>query len=675
MEPPPLCSGIGLPQWRQRQGQGTNKRPPVQFIVVVPVLFGLAVGGFLFISIPFTEKFSSTIEKVQKQIKNRGTTCECQPNLLNNNFQGDLLNRQDLVRMAQDAKERVMEKIREDYGNYTEPIFVGPGKSFSPMSQQSEDQLKRKLMIKVLEMQVNVQREKDHERTTCNCGDANTSTSAPGRRPYYAKYVWATGGHSSAAGHGNLYNESYTAHLTRDASIVFDAIGIEFEGRNYAMGNTQSGSEVSMCWQQIFGTDVDFIAWDFALTDLRYHERLFHFGYRAALSPGRPSLLAVRIGYGSHQGWQNVLQLMDQIGMSVFVGTVESYELRRAGVPNSEGLTRAELEVLPYYLRNLVCGEQFEHGDPFCWEAKYTKGACAARPYQTAWHPGFKSHAMDGHALGLFLVDSLINALIDLSQNEIADPLVLLDILRKQDQSTQEKLLIAELPVPFSAIYLPLDNAPLDPSLDLEVFWRGPSLCRTARLPAQSRFLGYTTNTTKIGSIAVQGFEEYESAIPMNNSISADAAKDGFMVLTYYHRDFARAPCDVILTPDYKDFFLAHYNNSRVKLSFPNKMESLAYGYSPSKYKGLLVIIFSQCEYNQCVQGDLRPDDFVARKFVMTVNGEEVTALTSAGFDAFILKGNGGFYWQAQPKDGTFVVTFQVLVEGGFVRLSSIILF
>ena len=48
----------------------------------------------------------------------------------------------------------------------------------------------------------------------------------------YVPFIWATGGHSSAAGHGNLYNESYTAVMERGVVDVFDAVGIEFIGRN-----------------------------------------------------------------------------------------------------------------------------------------------------------------------------------------------------------------------------------------------------------------------------------------------------------------------------------------------------------------------------------------------------------------------------------------------------------
>ena len=45
-------------------------------------------------------------------------------------------------------------------------------------------------------------------------------------------YIWATGGHSASAGHGNLYNESYTAFMERDVKDIFGSIGIDFHGRH-----------------------------------------------------------------------------------------------------------------------------------------------------------------------------------------------------------------------------------------------------------------------------------------------------------------------------------------------------------------------------------------------------------------------------------------------------------
>ena len=68
--------------------------------------------------------------------------------------------------------------------------------------------------------------------TTTIPGDEGASTSSNS----YSNFVWATGGASTAAGHGNLLNETYTAFLERAVKDVFAAVGIGFEARNYAIG-------------------------------------------------------------------------------------------------------------------------------------------------------------------------------------------------------------------------------------------------------------------------------------------------------------------------------------------------------------------------------------------------------------------------------------------------------
>ena len=97
--------------------------------------------------------------------------------------------------------------------------------------------LKRKLMLKLLQMQVTVQNAARSSSTTttttegCECTtargtprgwpeeereSAEPETTRTNPTTTYAQYIWATGGHSAAAGHGNLYNESYTAYMERD---------------------------------------------------------------------------------------------------------------------------------------------------------------------------------------------------------------------------------------------------------------------------------------------------------------------------------------------------------------------------------------------------------------------------------------------------------------------------
>ena len=233
-------------------------------------------------------------------------------------------------------------------------------------------------MIKVLEMQAALL-----EKGCTDCTNEEIKNTT------FAKYVWATGGHSSAAGHGNLFDESYTAVLGRDARIVFEAIGIYFEDRNYAMGGTSSASEVSMCWEQIFGSDVDFFSWDYGMTDGANIQSLFHFGYRGGISPGRPAFMGKSIGGRTSSSRQGVLTVLESLGMAVTVENGEWYETMREAIPDSAaGLTQDQIDALPRMVRNFRCGDQLERGEPFCDEEKYSKHTCAVRSKQAPWHPG-----------------------------------------------------------------------------------------------------------------------------------------------------------------------------------------------------------------------------------------------------------------------------------------------
>jgi hypothetical protein len=89
----------------------------------------------------------------------------------------------------------------------------------------SQARFQRKLQLKVLERILLLPR--------------SSSLSAQNDSdPPLPKFVWATGGHSAAAGHGNLYSESNTAILSAAVTPAFQALGIQFEARNYAMGGT-----------------------------------------------------------------------------------------------------------------------------------------------------------------------------------------------------------------------------------------------------------------------------------------------------------------------------------------------------------------------------------------------------------------------------------------------------
>lgn len=283
-----------------------------------------------------------------------------------------------------------------------------------------------------------------------------------------------------------------------------------------------------------------------------------------------------------------------------------------------------------------------------------------------------KSHALDGHALALFLVDTLIETLEDLVNHNTSEVSTLLTDLQQEEDELFESLLSAELPAAAPSLYMPPANSPIDETLNLETLWKGPSLCRTARLPAQSRYLGYTTNSDKIGGMSIVGKEEYDLGLDIIDAKKPDAMKDG-LLLTYEPLT-EREKCEVLLKPDYKDYFYAHEVHGWTHLSIPNDKEKDAYNYNPSDFTGFIGMSLIGCSWGKCAKGELREVDYADGKFEITVNGEPVTELISIGFDVAFMKGAQGLTWQPN-ESGTFDIGFLMKEPGGYIKISSFILY
>jgi len=82
------------------------------------------------------------------------------------------------------------------------------------------------------------------------------------------RFVIAFGGHSSAAAHGNYYNQSYAHAFERLLVPVFNAAGLALVVRNHAMGGTGCVPS-AYCVANVYGRDLDALAWDFGMTDGR----------------------------------------------------------------------------------------------------------------------------------------------------------------------------------------------------------------------------------------------------------------------------------------------------------------------------------------------------------------------------------------------------------------------
>lgn len=164
-----------------------------------------------------------------------------------------------------EARRLLLAEMERDYGpGSMETIFAIDGDFIGRIALQpaagdesSLFRLRRKLMMKLLRVQLAAEDQRRGLRNRQLHDDASSLPLIP--------FVWATGGHSASAGHGNLFNESYTAVLERVLQPVFASTGLDFVGRNYAMGGMASAPALALCVDAVYGMDIDVLSWDFGM--------------------------------------------------------------------------------------------------------------------------------------------------------------------------------------------------------------------------------------------------------------------------------------------------------------------------------------------------------------------------------------------------------------------------
>jgi hypothetical protein len=172
----------------------------------------------------------------------------------------------ELTKTRLQLEERFREEYGESYGQLYDPIQVQ--NHVFKSSPMSRDRLKRRLLQKIVQKLV----------------DPTLDVN----------FVWATAGDSSAAGHGNMYNQSYTAILERTVQPAFQALGLNFVGRNYAMSWYQSAPELALCMESVYGSDIDVLNWDFSMQDGDAHAYKTELWVeRASVHPSLPLLFFV----------------------------------------------------------------------------------------------------------------------------------------------------------------------------------------------------------------------------------------------------------------------------------------------------------------------------------------------------------------------------------------------
>ena len=580
----------------------------------------------------------------------------------------ELLGRYAIQRRKMELE--LMDEFGDWYGQIFDPIRL---EGVFAAGMASRDRLVRRIMIKVAEARV------------AEMAAPETTTAST--------FVWATAGDSAAAGHGNLFDQSYTAVMGRTLQDAFASLGVEFRAKNYAHGGYTSGPELALCMEAIYGIDLDVLTYDFSLTEGPDDvHRVALWGNRAGVHPTAPILFLM--GGRQERRWAEFIR-HEGMGLGAVLMDNNGIQDIRQRLPDSNQVKNPEEEV-PEALRYYLCGESIEgvkpcddmlryymcedtvNGEP-CTLNKYkTDKACEGNVrFQETWHPGYKDHNLKGRILGYYMLDLLEEALIQLDEYRSSpDPGVEVSL---DDTSWSGILdhLYAETGADVATFLQStpaFDSWPQDYDKDtlLEVgpsiVFRKPAICHTALLPAQTRYDGIMT-TSGMRIDPRNGFEEGD-----RKQLIAPP-DDGIIPLAYDANDRQTCPA---LEIDHKDFFLVKEGWGFLGQIVPTQAETQAFDRGTRK-EGLVMVCLKICPNNRC------PDESVGfglikrnrGKLFITVDGKPVTTIKKLEGCHF-MGGEHGLKWAGQAGSGAHDVRFRITdpaLQELELSISSIVVF
>ena len=488
-------------------------------------------------------------------------------------------------------------------------------------------------------------------------------------------FTWVTAGDSSAAGHGNKYEQAYTAVLQETVSAHFEALGIQFEAKNYGMGNYHSAPELALCMNEIFGDTIDALMWDFASLQPSSEpiRKSMLWAHRAGIHPSQPILFS----YDSFG--ERFLKLQEFDGIGTVLMNADALERIRHSMPDTNVVAEpmADLpEAIRYYrcgesieggikcddsMRNFVCyvDEEISNDDALnlnlCREKKFDTKPCIDARFQSSWHPGWRDHKLKGHLLGHFLITALDDAIIELEQLKALhgnDPGTLLQQMKELEDRERRS---------FNQKFLGKDYWDIK-GMDWKMLFRGESICHTALLPSRSRLQGLTTESDLVGDEFGNfdtGFNQFLMKPP-----------EGILPLAYDMND--RQQCQ-LLEVDHKDFFLVREQDGWVSTLVPNDSELEVYKRS-TKPEGIIMVCLRLCPLNKCPDAYVSIDEIRSNgKLFINVDGKSVTNIRKVD-NCNVLVGEHGIRWGRKDH---FQLDFKINGPGNLyvIKLSSIVVF
>lgn len=274
--------------------------------------------------------------------------------------------------------------------------------------------------------------------------------------------------------------------------------------------------------------------------------------------------------------------------------------------------------------------------------------------------------ALTGHMMALFLCDILLDAISELKGSPLSQT-ILQSQLTSQEDADYEKFYGSNVPDLHKEFMKKIDKKLMNEA-NATVFYRSPSICHTARLPAESRYLGILTESAQTGVTTYYKGQALHDA----KNIETDGDRNAPMPLVYDESE--REKCDVELTRDYKDFFFLSNRMGWRSLTVPNQAEIQAYGRESTRQLGILLVCLTSCPWQKCPNGNLAMKEVMNGEVKFEVNGQGVAGFSKLD-DCFALRGKNGHFWKPND-DGQFVVNANIpsdTSELSYMRISSIV--
>jgi hypothetical protein len=411
------------------------------------------------------------------------------------------------------------------------------------------------------------------------------------------------------------------------------------------------------------------------MSDVNHPNRMELYMYHAFASGNRP----VSIGLDGAYRHKEVMLSLEERGIPVLFK--DDIEVRNiAGyIPDTVGKSQAEIDAMPTFLQSFKCGNsQLELGEPTCAISKFTNTHdedCEKRRFRVSWHPGWKSHALTGNLITLFLMEVLYDALhiIQARQQQSNDNNISLTatqwLAELQQAEDDEYYLYLQSDLPSlheRNVEWPNEEQKKEV---LSIIYKHPSFCHTARLPAIIRHTGILTMSQQ------KGFFDYDKGIEFKEASEMTAFPNDNSIPLVYDQS-VRQKCQYNIQVDFRDFFYLHgKQQDDSTLLLPNAEEQRVYRKAGETTKGIIAICYSMCDQNSCPKESIQAQGIREGKVLLHINNVLVTNVTLYGEteECYLLTNEQhGPYWKANDND-QYEIRGRVQDPEMYMRISSFI--